>query len=277
MSSPLPLNPPLIIAIAKDKYLTPKYPFKDNLHIPAATPPLYGQDITFGCRARSPRGHNVGNTPQELKPKMLQLLDIFAKGERTGMARRLFMEFLREDRREVRYFDDERLNTAVDSHPNINYFCSAILSAPNSPYKSPNHHRIHQSLKNADWDIHRITMPADIGVPALNIGSTLFSTKDYHNGLGLMINGIQYAYVIATHYSHDSKESKYNLSLKFLFYDVFGLDDDDLIEYGAMSDGLMSAPSGVGITAWWQLQHQFAYAPLVTRVVVKRTYEIPAL
>ena len=78
MSSPLPLNPPLIIAIAKDKYLTPKYPFKDNLHIPAATPPLYGQDITFGCRARSPRGHNVGNTPLELKPKMLQLLDIFA-------------------------------------------------------------------------------------------------------------------------------------------------------------------------------------------------------
>ena len=90
-------------------------------------------------------------------------------------------------------------------------------------------------------------MPADIGVPALNIGSTLFSTKDYHNGLGLMINGIQYAYVIATHYSHDSKESKYNLSLKFLFYDVFGLDDDDLIEYGAMSDGLMSAPSGLSL------------------------------
>ncbi|CAM4143005.1 hypothetical protein [Paracidovorax anthurii] len=272
-----PLNPPLVIAIAKDKYLTPKHPFPDSLHIPAMSPPLYGQDITYGCRSSAPRGHNVGNTAQELRPKMLKLLDIFAKGERTGMAKRLFTEFLCEDRRDVSYFDDNHLNTAVNSHSNINYFCSAILSAPNSPHKSSDHHRIHQSLMDAGWDIKKVRMPVNIGVPALNIGSTLFSTRDYHNGLGLMINGIQYVYVIATHYAYDSEKKEYALTLKFVFYDVFGLDDDDLNEYGSLSDGFLSSPAGVGITAWWQLQHQLAYPPLVTRVVLNRTYEAPAL
>jgi hypothetical protein len=31
-----------------------------------------------------------------------------------------------------------------------------------------------------------------------------------------------------------------------------------------------------GITAWWQLQHQYGYAPLVTRVVVEQSFEVPA-
>ena len=33
--------------------------------------------------------------------------------------------------------------------------------------------------------------------------------------------------------------------------------------------------AAVGITAWWQLQHQHAYAPLVTRIVLENTYEVP--
>jgi hypothetical protein len=48
-----------------------------------------------------------------------------------------------------------------------------------------------------------------------------------------MINGVQYVYVIATDYRYDSSTQKYDLSMRFLFYDVFGLDDDDVIEYGA--------------------------------------------
>jgi hypothetical protein len=51
------------------------------------------------------------------------------------------------------------------------------------------------------------------------------------------------------------------------FYDVFGLDDDDLREFGAASDSFGSSTASVGITAWWQLQHQHGYAPLVTLVL----------
>ncbi|TVR60425.1 MAG: hypothetical protein EA420_14215 [Candidatus Competibacteraceae bacterium] len=119
-------------------------------------------------------------------------------------------------------------------------------------------------------------MPAGLGVPAFNLGSKAFSTKDFNNGLGLMINGVQYVYVVATHYNYDSVTKKYCITLKFIFYDVFGLDDDDLKEFGASSDSVFSSSAAIGITAWWQLQHQHGYAPLVTRIVLERTYEAPA-
>ena len=102
--------------------------------------------------------------------------------------------------------------------------------------------------------------PTDLGVPAFNIGSKFWSTGDFANGLGLMINGVQHVYVVATHYHYDSSTNEYGfIALKFLFYDVFGLDDDDLKDFGAKSDGLLSFPSEVGITAWWQLQHEHGY------------------
>lgn len=81
---------------------------------------------------------------------------------------------------------------------------------------------------------------------------------------------------MAQGYHYDAKAGKYCISLRYLFYDVFGLDDDDLKEYGAASDSIFSLAAGVGITAWWQLQHQHGYRPLVTRISVDKTYEAPA-
>jgi hypothetical protein len=275
MSTPLPLSQPLALAIAKDSYLTPLHAFADNTHIPLLSPPMYGQDITSGCRSRAPQGQSVGNNVGELKPKMLKLLGIFAGGDKTGMAKRLFDEFLSNRIGTVGYFDDANLTNAVANHPNISSFCSAVLSAPNSPHKTSGQVRIHQALKNAGWDIKKLYMPQILGVPALNLGSKVFSTRDFNNGLGLMINGVQYAYVIATHYLHDSAAKKYWITLKFVFYDVFGLDDDDLKEYGALSDSGRPFLPAIGITAWWQLQHQFGFQPLVTRVAFSKTYEAP--
>jgi hypothetical protein len=218
----------------------------------------------------------VGNSVDDLKAKMLRLLNIFASGDKTGMARRLFDAFLSQRHKGVAYFDDAHLNTAVANHPHIEAFSNAVMSAPNSPHKTSGQVRIHQALKNAGWDIQKLHMPQNLGVPALNLGSKVFSTKDFNNGLGLMINGVQYAYVIATHYLHDSEKKKYWITLKFIFYDVFGLDDDDLREYGAQSDSMLSSSAAVGITAWWQLQHQFGFWPLVTRAVTSKTFEVPA-
>ena len=122
-----------------------------------------------------------------------------------------------------------------------------------------------------------MTIPTDLGVPAFNDGNKVFGTGDFGNGLGVMINGVQHVYVVATHYHYDKASKKYVVRLLSMFYDVFGLDDDDLKEYGAKSTGLFSTAAGVGITAWWQLQHQFGYAPLVTRIGIYSVIELDAV
>jgi hypothetical protein len=267
--------PPKIVAIATDKYLSPKHKSQDK-ELPGP-PPKYGQDFEFGVGRAAPGGQSVGKTEDDLKPKMKNLLFSFARGDSKGMAIRLFARFLAKQTR-VCYFQDADLNAAAAKHENIEHFCKAVLGAP-SPLgipPGPGKTRIHQALKAASWDISKLNAPTDLGVPAFNKGSKLFSTGDFNNGLGLMINGVQHAYVIATHYHYYKANNVYCITLKHLFYDVFGLDDDDLKEFGADDDSQFEPLEAQGITAWWQLQHQHGYAPLVTRIVVNKTYLVPA-
>jgi len=146
--------------------------------------------------------------------------------------------------------------------------------------------KIHQALKAANWDVNKLVAPTDLGAPAFNLGKKKGSywglgdtTGDWANGLAVMIDAVQYVYVVATHYHYDKGINFYCIRLKYIGYDVFGLDNDDIDTYGAMKDNSYTkfGEMGVGITAWWQLQHQHAYAPLVTRFVVEKTFEIPAI
>lgn len=167
------------------------------------------------------------------------------------------------------------MNKAAAGHKNIEHFCKAALGAP-APVGVPpatGKTRIHQALKAAGWDIGKLTAPTDRGVPAFNDGSKFWGTGDFDNGLAVVINGVQHAYAVATHYLHDKTAGRYCIKLKFVFYDVFGLDNDDLKEYGAKDTWAL--PAYQGFTAWWQLQHQHGYAPLVTRTVVEKTFESP--
>jgi len=272
-----PVLPPKIVAIAKDKGVTPTNAFADP-NLPGNNIPRYGQDLTFGVSRAAPQGQDVGKTEAVLKPKMEKLLTIFAAQDKSGMAKRMFDRFLAKQPA-VTYFDDAALNAAAAGHSNIKSFCAAALSAPGC---EPNCHsqvtgkvRIHQALKQANWDIQKLIAPTDLGVPAFNKGSKIWSTGDFANGLGLMINGVQYVYVLAKHYHYDADQQTYCICLQFRFYDVFGLDDVDLNDFGAKSDGVFHSAAAIGITAWWQLQHQHAYVPLVTRIVLENTYEVP--
>jgi hypothetical protein len=187
----------------------------------------------------------------------------------------------------VTFFDDPDLNVAAANHENIQSFCKAAMSIDarppvmwgrgggRAPVLPPPRRRIHQALKEAGWDISKLIAPTDLGVPAFNVGTKEMSSGDFDNGLGVMINGVQYVYVVATHYRVDSTAGRYCIKLRFVLYDVFGLDDDDLEEFGAKDNSAPVIDAKVGITAWWQLQHQHDYAPLVTRVVVERTFEGP--
>jgi hypothetical protein len=268
-----PLLPPKVVAIATDAHLTPTNTFTDA-GLPGGVVTKYGQDITFGTGRVAPRKQDVGKTDAVLKPKMQKLTGIFAAGDTTGMTGRLFTQFLAKQST-VNYFDDADLNKAAAAHVNIQSFITAALNAP-GPGAATGKVRIHEALRRAKWDIKMLSAPTDLGVPALNLGSKTFSTGDFNNGLGVMINGIQHVYVVATHYKHDAAAGKYCITLKYVFYDVFGLDDDDLNEFGAASDSNVSN-AAIGITAWWQLQHQHGYAPLVTRIVLERTFEAPAV
>lgn len=301
--SAFPVAPPKVVAVATDKYLTPTHSFADP-ELPGKSP-MYGQDITFGTgrTVRTPWGamgpmnatYGVGTTEADLKPKMLKLLKEFAHEDTTGMAKRLFTAFLAKQT-EVTYFRDSDLDAAAAAHENIIHFCDAALGAsvlwaplhaggPLHPLAgkppAPGKTRIHQALKTKNWDIGQLVAPTDLGVPAFNIGDKYTkagfgaSIGDFATGLGVMINGVQHAYAVATHYRYDATQSRYCITLKFIFYDVFGLDDDDLKEYG--TPGATGTDAAEGITAWWQLQHQHRYAPLVTRVVVERTYEVMAI
>lgn len=267
-----PIKPPKVVAVATDSSLTPTNALPDPTNLPSAYVPKYGQDLTFGLKRPAPLGHDVGKTDTVLKPKMEKLLSVFASGDKSGMAKRLFTNFLAKNS-SVTYFEDSDLNTAAAGHQNIRFFMDAALNANGSSGKT----RIHQALKKAGWDITKIAVPTDLGVPAFNDGIDWLTTGDFNNGLGVMINGVQYVYVIATHYNYDAKAGKYCICLKYVMYDVFGLDDEDLRKKGAKSDGMLSTNAGVGITAWWQLQHQHSYAPIVTRIVLEKTFEVAAV
>jgi hypothetical protein len=266
---------PKICAVAVDGYLTPQHKFPDSQNLSGFVP-RYGQDITFGTGRTAPAKQSVGANPTELVPKMQQLLSIFAANDKTGMAKRLFAQFL-APQSTVQYFDDAALNAAAAGHANINYFMNAALAAPNSPGISTGKIRIHQALQRAGWDITKLIAPLDLGVPAFNSGTKAISSGDFGNGLGVMINGVQYAFAVATDYQYDAAKKTYDITLRYLFYDVFGLDDDDLTEFGAGSTWNVSAAK-IGITAWWQLQHQHGYAPLVTRIIVDKKFSaVPAV
>lgn len=274
-ASKYPLAKQRIVGIATDRYLTPTHGFIDS-DLPGAPVLKFGQDVEFGTARAAPLGHNVGSTEAVLKPKMEKLLGIFAHSDKAGMAKTLFNSFLAK-KTSVHWWSLSTYREAVAKHANINFFGSAAVSAPTSTHKSVGKTRIHQALQAAGWDIMKTKVVTDLGVPALNLGSKARRTEDFGNGLGLMANGLQYAYIIATHYHHDPLEGRYVLRLKYVFYDVFGLDDDDLREYGAMEDGWFNTDAGVGITAWWQLQHQHGYAPLITWAACSMDHEAPAV
>lgn len=260
------MKKPFLIAMAKDQYIVKRATYKvDEGEIDL------GQDISHASDRTPPTNYSTSDDEEKLRSTMMMLLVIFASGDKTGMANRLFAAFLSENS-EVEVFTDDALDQAIDKHENFSDFAKLTLAAPGTPGTNPDKVRIHQALKKAGWDVNAVKRIDDLGVPAFNKGSKIWSTGDFNNGLGVMINGVQYVFVTVEAYDHVFCEKKYHIELKFVLYDVFGLDDDDLVEFGATWFG--SSVAAHGITAWWQLQHQFDYAPVLTKAVGRRTFEV---
>lgn len=271
-SASFQLAQPKIVAIATDSYLKPTMYVADAL-LPGRHVLGFGQDLSFARGRRQPHGPSVGKTPADLGGKMRVLLREFASNDPRGKARRLFDAFLKPQS-SLLFWSDTGLTADAEAHPNITTFVHRALSAPNSPERTEGQTRIHQALEKAGWDINAASPATGLGVPAFNRGSPASHTGDFNNGLGVMINGVQHAIVVAKAYHLDRAKNEYYLKLEYVFYDVFGLDDDDLIEYGA-DGGWFESDAAEGITAWWQLQHQHGHAPLITRIAFEREFRVP--
>ena len=265
------LAQPKIIAIATDTYLKPTQFVVDPL-LPGGHVLGFSQDLSFATGRTQPHGPSVGTTTAALDGKMRRLLKEFASNDTRGKARRLFDAFLKPQRSLV-FWSDTGLTADAEAHPNITTFVHRALSAPNSLERTTGQTRIHQALEKAGWDINAATLATGLGVPAFNEGSPLWHTGDFSNGLGVMINGVQHAIVVAKAYQFDRARNEYSIKLEYVFYDVFGLDDDDLKEYGA--NGGYDSDAAQGITAWWQLQFQHGYVPLITRIAFEREFRVP--
>lgn len=266
------LAQPKIIAIATDTYLTPTTYITDPL-LPGKHVLGFGQDLSFAKGRTQPHGPSVGTTTTDLDSKMRLLLKEFASNDKRGKARRLFDAFLKPQRAWM-FWSDSGLTADAEVHPNITTFVHRALSAPTSTERSEGKTRIHQALEKAGWDINAVAPVTGLGVPAFSQGSPAMHTGDFSNGLGVMINGVQHAIVVAKAYHLDRAKNQYYIKLEYVFYDVFGLDDDDLNEYGA-DGGMFDSDAAQGITAWWQLQHQHGYVPLITRIAFEQEFWVP--
>ena len=290
------LEKPFIIATAE-------HVIAKQVSLPIEDDVLHGEWLDFGQDAlhshgrRHPRNFSVGTNPAELEPKMRALVDAFASGDSEGKAKRLFDAFLSK-RQKVEVFTDSALDKAVAQHENFIDFSNGAMKAPGSPRSGAI--RIHQALEGVHWNINRVATLTDLGPPAFNKGDKLTKGGDFSTGLGVMMDGVQHVLVIAEEYEYQSCNHQYFLKLKFVMYDVFGLDDDDLTKpvnypfreldvsvaraigqeerlaertaFGARDTWALAEQQG--ITAWWQLQHEHDYAPLIARAVVERQFVV---
>jgi hypothetical protein len=268
------LAKPFLIAVAKDPLIVRKvdYATKDGSGRSLAL----GQDAEHAWGRIAPQKHSVGDVESDLKDWMSTLPNIFALNDKAGMARRLFDRFLEKQSALVE-FEEDALNKAIEANANFLAFSDLALGAPGTVGADPvNRPRIHQHLAKAGWDINKVSLIEGLGTPAFNLGTDYLLSEDYSNGLKIMINAVQYVHIFVEGYSYNSCHGSYHITLKFVVYDVFGLDDDDLSEFGASSAWSPNFGGAKGFTAWWQLQHQFNYFPVITKGVVSRTFRVPA-
>jgi type VI secretion system secreted protein VgrG len=228
------------------------------------------------------------------------------------MVKRIFKAFTDNEggkRNEIQLFRDPELNLAAANHENCIDFCRFAMSSTDMKAEvwqdmglTEKPKRIHQILYDAGWDINNVSKDSirDLGIPAFNKKPSLwhpFEWRDIVSGLLLSVDTIPHVHVWVKKYDYRSCIKKYDIELTFVLYDAFGLDikdlivvdekrDDSLLIAGmvrdAAQDQLLPPPASneeivteeavKGFTAWWQLQHQHDFWPLITQMVVSRRF-----
>jgi hypothetical protein len=164
-------------------------------------------------------------------------------------------------------YTDTRLDAAVAGDGNFQGFSDYTLNESSGAHCNAGRIRLHQLLKNNGWDINKVATMIGLGVLAFN------TTAESLDGLTVTFDTVSHSFIYVTGYSYSSATGKYDIDLLFELYDAFGLDDEDIQKYGYKSAFYRVLAQHKGFTAWWQLQHQFRYAPLITKVSVTRSFK----
>lgn len=262
------LTEPKLIAHARNsvaRHASGKTPFEDP-EIPLGTSLSFGQDAEVEKGRKHPWLLRAAGNASYATELMKTLPPLFSNEDSVGMATRLCDDFLSAHPTPGLYKDD-KLTEAVGQHPHFDSFKKNVLGAPGTVSVEQEAKGIHRALSAVDWDINKLTINEEFTPCSFNI------SENSTNGLGFMIGDVSHILVFADKYRYDSCEQKYEILLRFVLYDSFGLDDEDLEKWKIYLPGLaywvLGGTAYQGIIAWWQLQHEFGYAPRITKVVLK--------
>lgn len=181
-------------------------------------------------------------------------------------------------------YENNTLNSVVESDPNFIFFKRAVI------------YKILIKLKSVDWDISKL-IPNQL-VRFFNVA---FNTEENHeDGLTILIDAVEHIEVYLIEYKPPNHSGDLYIKLKFVLYDTFGLDLEDVQKYGVRKShaglwrnvatipvstiGLIQTIKhykdwksengriyvqnnyGSGFSSWWILQHRLGRKPFVTKV-----------
>ena len=238
---------PRVIGSKSQSYIASspvKVAFNDPDYLPGIRP-AFGQDLQFsgGAQARQiPHWQwltSNASTEATLRTDMQKLRFTFSITDRQEISNALVGEFF-TPRDHVVAFTNENLNEVARKHPSFITYRANMIN------------EFGRRFETAGYDLRQIGSIRNIPLPNFR------RAADRLRGTFFMVDRLAHAYTLLTDIEFDPEGRSYRCDFRFLFYDVFGLDDNDVRRYGLNS----------GVRAWWLLQHQYGYAPLVTRIVV---------
>ncbi len=236
----------------------------------------FNKAITYGTGGTLPFGEEVSSVEADLKKIILVLPKSY---DTTPKAANEFNAFLTKNSTPQIYTDPD-LDKTIAADANFIGFSDFTLNAPGTVHYDPSRIRLHQALKIHGWNINAVNELSGLRVLAFNAGVQYpyFNSGDAANGLTVMIDTVGHALIFVKDYSYSSARGKYDVELVFDLFDAFGLGDENMARAGYKSTVVNRLEENRGFTAWWQLQHQFAYAPLVTKASITRRFsDVPAI
>lgn len=166
-------------------------------------------------------------------------------------------------------YENQILNRVISKDSNFDFFKKAVT------------YKILIKLKKINWNLSNIKENDLVRFDNVAFNQDI-NRKD---GLTILIDAVEHIEVYIVDYKK-LHEEKYKLTLKFVLYDTFGLDLEDLKKYGKRNesnpgryfldweDGNTSKRIyiqnnyGLGFSSWWILQHRFNRKPFTTKATI---------
>jgi len=210
----------------------------------------------------------IGVSEAKLKSNMLELMraGTTVKNGMGSVAEDMVNHFIANSGGE---YENSTLENVIGNDENFKVFVIRVM------------YKILIKLKSVNWDLSQIKDTPDL----VRFDNVAFNTADNHNdGLTITIDGVEHVEVWITEYKPPpSINAPCYIKIKFVLYDTFGLDPDDIKKYGKRKDDSalryitdwndttmqirVQNTVGYGFNSWWLLQHYFNHKPFTTKVI----------